>query len=164
MRTDPLLVFAAVKKTAPSSREATSPKVPDQCFFCFVATWGNGPEAFDACCATNEVAQFFVCCATYVLSVGLLFFNAELFFFRPCHFRRLVRNFSFLRLFRRLKFETTSSGVRVGIRVGVRLTRCAGVSVCWCLGVFFLFTLVCLCLPAGLPALGACLPWVPARP
>ena len=46
-------------------------------------------------CATNEVVQFFVCCATFVLSVGLLFFNAELVFLRPCLFRRLVRNFIF---------------------------------------------------------------------
>ena len=29
-------------------------------FFCFVATWGNGREAPDACCATNEVAQLIV--------------------------------------------------------------------------------------------------------
>ena len=34
-RTDPLLVFAAVKKMAPSSREAIGPEVPDECFFLF---------------------------------------------------------------------------------------------------------------------------------
>ena len=32
-RTDPLLVFAAVKKMAPSSREAIGQEVPDECFF-----------------------------------------------------------------------------------------------------------------------------------
>ena len=26
-------------------------------------------------CATNEVVQFFVCCGTFVLSVGLFFFQ-----------------------------------------------------------------------------------------
>ena len=31
-RTDPLLVFAAVKMTTPSSREAIGPEVPDECF------------------------------------------------------------------------------------------------------------------------------------
>ena len=66
-RKDPLLVFAAVEETAPSSREAILPQVPDVCFFCFVDTWSNGPEVPDACilfgvsrCATNEVVQFFV--------------------------------------------------------------------------------------------------------
>ena len=35
-RTDPfLLVFAAVKKMAPSSREAINPEVPGECFFLF---------------------------------------------------------------------------------------------------------------------------------
>ena len=53
----------------------TGPKVPDECFFCFVVTWGNGPEALDARCATNEVAQFIVSCGTFVLSVGLLLFQ-----------------------------------------------------------------------------------------
>ena len=58
-------------------------------FFCFVTTWGNGPGA------TNEVAQFIVCCATLVRSVGLLFFNAVLDFLGPCLFQCLVRNSSF---------------------------------------------------------------------
>ena len=43
-RTDPLLVFAAVKKTAPSSREAIGPEVPDECIFLFrrhVAQWSR---------------------------------------------------------------------------------------------------------------------------
>ena len=44
----------------------------------------------------------------------------------PCLFRRLVRNFSFKLLFRRSKFETTSSGVRVGIPMGFRVSGCAG--------------------------------------
>ena len=38
------------------------------------------------------------------------------------------------------------------------MSRCAGVWVWWCLGVLFLFTLVCLCLPACLPARLGCLP------
>ena len=34
-------------------------------------------------CVTNEVVQFFFCCGTFVLSVGLFFFfNAELVFLR----------------------------------------------------------------------------------
>ena len=68
---------------APSSRGAISPEVPDD-FFCFVATRFNFLEAPDACYATNEVVQFFVSCATFVLSVGLLFFNEELVLFQPC--------------------------------------------------------------------------------
>ena len=32
-RTDPSFVFTAVKKTAPSSREAIGPEVPDECPF-----------------------------------------------------------------------------------------------------------------------------------
>ena len=80
-RTDPLFVFTAVKKMAPSSREAINPEVPGECFFFFVATWSTGLEALDACCATDEVVQIFVCCATFVLSVGpFFFFNAELVF------------------------------------------------------------------------------------
>ena len=47
-RTDPWKVFAAVKKMAPSSREAIGPEVPDECP-CSVATWDNGPEVPDAC-------------------------------------------------------------------------------------------------------------------
>ena len=45
--------------------------------FASVAMWDNGPEVPDACilfgvfgvgwCATNEVVQFFVCCATFDL-------------------------------------------------------------------------------------------------
>ena len=31
-------------------------------------------------CAKNEVVQFFVCCGTFVLSVSLFFFDAELVF------------------------------------------------------------------------------------
>ena len=73
-RTDPLFVFTAVKKMAPSSREAINPEVPGECFFFFVATWSTGLEALDACCATDEVVQIFVCCATFVLSVGPFFF------------------------------------------------------------------------------------------
>ena len=88
------------------------------------------PEV-NAQCATNEVVQFFVCCATFVLSVGLLFFNAELVFLKPCLFQRLVRNLIFLIITLKVQnFETTSSDVRVGIRTGVG-TRCAGAWVCW---------------------------------
>ena len=73
------------------------------------------------------------CCATFVLSVGLLFFffDAELVFLRPCLFQRLVRNLSFFNYYiEGQKFESTSSGARVGIRTGVRETGCAG-----CMGV-----------------------------
>ena len=48
---DPLLVFAAVKKMAPSSREAIGPEVPDECPFSAPSPrWTlNGPEVPDAC-------------------------------------------------------------------------------------------------------------------
>ena len=64
----------------------------------------NGSDVPHACilfgvfgveCVTSGVVRFLVCCATFALSVGLLFFNAELFFFGPCIFERLVTNFSF---------------------------------------------------------------------
>ena len=46
----PLLVFAAVKKTAPWLRETICPEVPAECpLFGPVATWDNGPEVPDAC-------------------------------------------------------------------------------------------------------------------
>ena len=48
--------------------------------------------------------------------------------------------------------------------MGFRVSACAGVWVCWCLGVFFSVH-TCLLLLACLPAcraLGACRPWVPA--
>ena len=127
-------------------------------------------EAPDACCATDEVVQIFVCCVTFVLSVGLLFFNAELVFLRPCLFQRLVRKFSFQLLISKVK--QLKPRVLAYMWVSVWVSRCAGVRVWWCLGVLFLFILVCLCLPACLGrllALGACrawvlasLPWVPA--
>ena len=78
-----------------------------------------------------RLRSFSVCRATFVLSVGLLFFNEELVFLRPCLFQHLVRNFSLQLLFRRFNFESTSSGARVGIRMGVRVSGCAGVWVCW---------------------------------
>ena len=67
-------------------------------------------------CVTNEVVQFFVCCGTFVLSVGLFFF--------------FQRGVGFSQAFRMLKFET-SSGICVGIRTGVLVSGCAGVRVCW---------------------------------
>ena len=59
---DPLLVFAAVKKMAPSSREAIKPSVQKFPMHAFsLVSPGVG------WCATNEVVQFFVCCATFDL-------------------------------------------------------------------------------------------------
>ena len=116
------------------------------------------PEV-NAACVTDEVVQFFVCCGTFCLSVGLLFYNMDLVFLRTCLFRRLVRNFSFEQSFRRLKFETTSFWRTCRYPYGfpgVRAYGCVGVWVS-----FSLFMFVCLCLPAlgaSLPALGACLP------
>ena len=49
--------------------------------FFFVATWSTGLEALDACCATDEVVQIFVCCATFVLSVGPFFSQRGVGFF-----------------------------------------------------------------------------------
>ena len=118
-----------------------------------VGQWSrNSPCMHTLCgwCDTNEVVQFIVCCATFVLSVGLFFVNAELVFLRPCLFRRLVRNFSFKLSLRRLQFEHTSSGVRVGIHMGFR-------------GVWLSLFCSYLCASACRPALGACRPWVPVR-
>ena len=55
------------------------------------------------------------------------------FFFGSCLFERLVRNFSFYLSLRKFNFESTSSGIRVGIRMGLSVSVCAGVWVCWCL-------------------------------
>ena len=89
--TDPLLVFAAVKKTAPSSREAIGPEVPDESPFSAPSPRGAMVQKsqMHACslvspavgwCATNEVVQF-VCCGTFVPSVGLFFFSTWSWFF-----------------------------------------------------------------------------------
>ena len=91
------------------------------------------------------------------LSVGLLFIDADLVFLRTCLFRRLVRNFSFELSFRRLKFETTSSAVRVGIRTGFRVCGRTGVLVSGCL-----FLCSCSFAYACRPWVPPCLPWVPA--
>ena len=46
-------------------------------------------------CVTNGVVRFFVCCATFALSVRLFFFNAEL-VFRAMSLRTLCDTFHFL--------------------------------------------------------------------
>ena len=125
--TDPLLVFPAVKKTTPSSREAIG---PDERFLVFfVAAWGNGPEAPDACCATNEVTQFIVRCATFVLSVGLFFQRGDG-FSQAMSLSTPGEKFEFLIITLKVPNESTSSGARVGIRMGMRGTGCACVWVC----------------------------------
>ena len=81
-RTDLLLVFAAVKKTAPSSREAIGAEVPDACIFfaagvprmrlcssLFVVQHSTCDPEVNAKCATNEVTQFFVYCKKYTLRI-----------------------------------------------------------------------------------------------
>ena len=89
------------------SREAIGPEVPDESPFSAPSPRGammvqkSPMHAYSLVspgvgwCATNEVVQFIVCCATFVLPVGLLFLNAELVFLKPCLFQRLVRNLSF---------------------------------------------------------------------
>ena len=86
-RTDPWKVFAAIKKTAPCHVKQSVQK-----FQMHGYSWVSSGVCQ---CATNEVVQFIVCCATFVLPVGLLFLNAELVFLKPCLFQRLVRNWSF---------------------------------------------------------------------
>ena len=66
------------------------------CSSLFVVAHSGYNSGVNGECATNEFVQFFVCCGTCVLSVGLLFVNAELFFLKPCLFQRLVGNYSFL--------------------------------------------------------------------
>ena len=56
---DPLLVFAAVKKMAPSSREATSPQVPDERPFSPPSP--RGPEVPDACILFGVIWCLLVC-------------------------------------------------------------------------------------------------------
>ena len=60
----------------------------------------------------------------------------------------------------RFKSEHTSLGVRVGIRMGFRVSGCVGVWVCWCLVSTNITT--CLPLPVCLPWVPAFSPWVPA--
>ena len=57
-------------------------------------------------CDTNGVVRFLVCCATFALSVGLLF-ERGVFFFGPCLFERLVTSFSFDLSLRKFKFIST---------------------------------------------------------
>ena len=88
---DPLLFFAAVKNMALSSPEAIGPEVPDGSPFSAPSPRGVMVQKFQmhayslvssgVCwCATNEVVQFFVCCGTFVLLVGLLFSTRSWFF------------------------------------------------------------------------------------
>ena len=137
---------------APSSREAISPEVPDECPFSAPSPRGAmmvqkfQMHVHSLPNVPRMRLQFFVCCGTCVLSVGLFFLNAKLVFLRPCLFRRLVKNFSVLLLFRRLQFETTSSGVRVGIRMGFQVSGCAGVPAYGCVSVCFFSVGTCLSL------------------
>ena len=117
----------------------------DDCFFCFVATWSNGPKALNACCATNEVVQFFVCCGTFVASVGL---NAELVFSQAMSLSTLCAKFQLFVIIS-LEFETTSSGVRVGVSVWVSGGPCVRVYGCvgdW-VSFFCSFLFASTCLP-----------------
>ena len=98
-------------------------------------------------CSSLSVVAHMIC------RVVCSFSTWSCFFLKTCLFRTLVRNFSFELLFRRLKFESTISGLRVGIRLGFQVRGRMGVVVSGCL--FFcsdLFASACL------PALGACLP------
>ena len=52
----------AVKKMAPSSREATGPEGPDGSpIFGSVATWDNGPEVPDACMLLGVFGGLLMC-------------------------------------------------------------------------------------------------------
>ena len=115
------------------------------------ATWCNGREAPDARCGTNEVVQLIVCCATFVLSVGLLFFNAELVILRG-------------RAWARVRVWARGCGrvaARIGVTIFSRANREPGARIlCWygrasvrvcrrmgvLVSIFSLFTLVCLSL------------------
>ena len=46
--------------------------------------------------ATNEVLEFFVCCATFVLSVCLLFFQRGVGFFQAMSFSTPCEKFEFI--------------------------------------------------------------------
>ena len=84
----PLLVFAAVNEMAPSSRGAVVQKfLMHACSLVSLVSTCN-PKV-NAESATNEVVQFFVCCATFVLSVGLLFSTRSCFFSGHVSFKAL---------------------------------------------------------------------------
>ena len=81
-RTDPLFVFTAVKKMAPSSREAINPEVPGECFFFFSSprgalVWKLLMHAVPRMrlCRSLSVVQHLFC-----RLVLFFFFNAELVF------------------------------------------------------------------------------------
>ena len=65
------------------------------CSSLFVVEHSSCNSEVNAECATNEVVQFFVCRATFVLSVGLFFFNAELFFFQSMSLSTPCEKFQF---------------------------------------------------------------------
>ena len=96
--------------------------------------------------------QFFVCCGTSALSVGLLFFDAQLDFLRQCLFRRYVRI-----CFKKI----LEPGVHVGFRTGVRTSGCVGVWVVFFSS--FLLRALGACVPACLPACLRCLPALDAE-
>ena len=135
---DPLLVFAAVKKMAPSSRGPIGPEVPDESPFSAPSPRGVRNLLMHAVPrmrlhSSLSVVQHFFC-----RLVCFFFFDAELVFLRPCLFQRLVRNLSFLKKTLKVKkIESTSSGARVGIRTGVRETGCAGCKGVLVTGCFF---------------------------
>ena len=82
-RTDPLLVFAAVKKKAPSPRGTMVQKFPMHAYSLHAVPRMRLHSSL-------SVVAHLIC------RLVCFFFNAELVFLRPCLFRRLVRHFIFL--------------------------------------------------------------------
>ena len=81
------------------------------CSSCMHTLWCCNATV-NAECLTHGVVRFLVCCATFALSVGLLFFNAQLFSFGPCLFER-VTHFCFDLSLRKFQFESTSSSFSI---------------------------------------------------
>ena len=73
------------------------------CSSLFVVEHSSYNSDVNAECATNEVAQFIVCCATFDLSVALLFFNAELFFSQAMSLSTPCEKFQFLAIISKVK-------------------------------------------------------------
>ena len=91
-------VFVSVRRFGEDSTDICLGVVRQMCLmhaYSLVSLVSTCNATVNAECVTNGVVRFLVCCATFALSVGLLFSTQSCFFFGSHLFERLVTNFSF---------------------------------------------------------------------
>ena len=74
------------------------------CSSFFVVQHSTCDPEVNAECATDEVVWFFVCCGTFVLSVGLLFFQRGVGFSQAMSLSTPCEKFQFLAVISKVKF------------------------------------------------------------